>query len=77
METWFNEDGLGNILSFDKVEELYPITYEHKKKTFVVHTKGIDDPQGKVRFERSEEGFPYGSLRGPTQVRGGHRPYQH
>ena len=39
-ETWFHPNGMGNILSFSEVDKLFVITYNHKEKTFVVHTKG-------------------------------------
>lgn len=63
LETWFNEEGLANIISFDQLERLYPITYDHIGKIFVVHTKGIDSSEGKIEFHRSKEGFPYVDLR--------------
>ena len=43
LETWFQPNGLGNILSFNKVEKLFVITYYHKEKTFVLHTNGEDN----------------------------------
>ena len=40
LKTWFQTNGLGNILSFSDIEELFLITYDHKEKTLVLHTKG-------------------------------------
>ena len=30
LETWFQPNGLGNILSFSEVEKFFVITYNHK-----------------------------------------------
>ena len=43
IDTWFHTNSLGNILSLSKVEKLFVITYYHKEKTFVVHTKGEEN----------------------------------
>ena len=67
LETWFNEDVLANILSFDKLDKLFPITYDHENKHFIVHTKGLDTNEGKVVFKHSPEGFPYIDLREQEQ----------
>ena len=40
LKTWFQPNGLGNILSFREIEKLFMITYDHKEKKFVVHAKG-------------------------------------
>ena len=40
IETWFCPNGMGYILSLNKVYKLFVITYNKKEKTFVVQTKG-------------------------------------
>ena len=62
LETWFQPNGMGNILSFSKVEKLFVITYDHKEKIFVVHTKGEDNEEGKVYFHNIPEGLPFVDL---------------
>ena len=62
LETWFQEKGLANIISFHQLEKKYPITYVHELKTFVVHTKGLNVEDGMVLFKRSPERFPYVDL---------------
>ena len=57
LKTWFQPNGLGNILSFNEVEIFFVITYSHKEKTFVVHTKGEDCEEWKVHFHNIREGF--------------------
>lgn len=54
---------MANIVSFDKLERLYPITYDHSRKVFIVHTKGIECDEGMIEFHRSPEGFPFVDLR--------------
>ena len=39
LKTWFQPNGMGNILSFKKVEKLLVITYNHKEKKCLVRTK--------------------------------------
>ena len=53
---WLNKDGIANLISFDKLEKLYDISY-HTKRTnqkFIVHTE-----KGDVEFHQDEMGLPY------------------
>ena len=59
LETWYQPNGLANIISFHQLEKHFPITYAWKSKTFVVHTKGFNNEDGMIIFNRSPEGFPY------------------
>ena len=43
LETRFYPNGLNNILSLNEVYKLFVITYNHKDKIFVVHTKGEEN----------------------------------
>ena len=62
LETWFQEKGLANIISFHQLEKKHSITHVHELKTFIVHTKGLNVEGGMVLFKRSPEGFPYVDL---------------
>ena len=53
---------MSNILSLKEVEKLFVITYDHKEKIFVVHTKGEDNEEGKVYFHNISEGLPFVDL---------------
>ena len=59
LEVWFKESGIANIPSFDKAEQVYPITHDHLNQVFVVHTKVLGSKYGKVTFKRVKEVFPY------------------
>ena len=59
LETLFPPNGLANIISFHRLEELYPITYAWELTTFLVHTRGMNIDEGIVSFKRSPQGFPY------------------
>jgi len=41
LETWFQGNGLGNIISFNELESLYPITYYHVNKFYRTHEGGV------------------------------------
>jgi len=62
LETWFQAQGLANIISFHQHEKKYPITYAHELKTCVVHTRELNAEDGMVLFKRSPKGFPYVNL---------------
>ena len=53
---------MGKILSFNKVDKLFVITYDHKENTFVVHTNREDNEEGEVYLHKIPEGFPFVSL---------------
>ena len=59
LKTWFQPNGLGNILSFGEVDKLSVIKYYHKEKTFVVQTKAEENEEGEVYFHKRPEGFPF------------------
>ena len=63
LPTWYQPEGLANIISFNLLKSLYPITYDHENKVFIVHTKGLNSNCGKVEFKRGRQGFPYADLR--------------
>ncbi|KAL7470808.1 hypothetical protein ACHAXS_011072 [Conticribra weissflogii] len=56
LDVWVNDKGIANILSFDKLEQHFDISYHTKNtnKTFIVHTL-----KGDVHFKRNELGLPY------------------
>ena len=54
LETWYQPNGLANIISFHQLEKHFPITYVWKSKTFVVHTKGFNNEDGMILFKRSQ-----------------------
>lgn len=56
LEVWVNEQGIANILSFDKLEEHFEISYHTKEtnKTFIVHTN-----KGDLHFKRNAIVLPY------------------
>ena len=62
VETWFQAEGMADIISFHQLEKRYPITYPHEPKTIVVHTRGLNMENDMVIFKRSPEGFPYVDL---------------
>ncbi|KAL7469297.1 hypothetical protein ACHAXS_009567, partial [Conticribra weissflogii] len=59
LKVWVNPNGLANILSFEEVEQLYPIEYGTKstKGCFFVYTD-----HGKIIFEKNAIGLPYTSI---------------
>ena len=59
LEAWLNESGIANITSFDKVQQVYPITNYHVNNVFSVHNKGIGSREGKYSSKQGKEGFPY------------------
>ncbi|KAL7465887.1 hypothetical protein ACHAXS_006188, partial [Conticribra weissflogii] len=61
MDVWLNTLAIANILSFNKLEKLYRISYDTTKTggDFVVHT-----PKGEIHFKKNEIGIPYISLEG-------------
>lgn len=62
LEVWFNESGIANILSLNRVEGNYLITYDHVNQVFIVHTKGMGSKNGKVILKQGKGGFPYCNL---------------
>ena len=61
--TWHQPEGLANIISFILLEQTYPITYNHERKAFIVHTKELDADHGKAKFKSRMQDFPYADLR--------------
>ena len=59
LKTWYQAEGLVNIISFHLLEKKYPITYAYELKTIVIHTNGLNVEVGMMLFKRSHEGFPY------------------
>ena len=54
LKVWYLPDGIANIISMNKLESIYRITYDSWAGYYVVHT-----PKGEVRFYKDEQGLPY------------------
>ena len=48
LKIWFNKYVVYNIVSFDKVEQVYTITYETVNDVFFAHNKEIGSNDGKM-----------------------------
>ena len=59
LKVWFKKSGIANIPSFDKAEQVYPITHDYLNQVFVVHTNVLGSNDGKVTFKWVKEVFPY------------------
>ena len=51
LKVLFNKCGISNIVSFEKVEKVYPITYDYVNQVFVLNIKGIGSKDRKNPFK--------------------------
>jgi hypothetical protein len=54
LKVWYLPDGIANIISMQKLELLYHITYDSWAGYYIVHT-----PKGEVYFYKDEQGLLY------------------
>ena len=62
LKVLFNKCAISNIVSFDKVEKVYPFTYDYVNQLFVLNIKGIGSKDGRNLFKWGKEGFTHCDL---------------